>query len=287
MNRIINIIENLYQEYRFEFILYYIKVHCVQAPLEAFMGLFLFIWSVICINPDLATNSSTIAVPVITMIIVCFIYLCFINAIFIHILCVVRKKCVKDDGIVYSKIERYFNILSYFIHILGTICYLGVALFIVLYLYEKSSFSIRTNLSLVGAGTLVGGIWNLRGFWGDMRIDWRKIFKKNKHFLYENSEEIENIRKLKLKYTVLHIIINVITIVAMGVIYFVLVLLAFNHESLLKVLVALGAQEIGTYGFFVVTFIFALIFYIKTLYPIFYIQKSSIYCQFRDLFKSP
>lgn len=287
MNKIIDIIEELHQEYSFSFILYYIKVHCVQAPLEAFMGLFLFIWSMICINPNLANNDLIIKMPLFTMLIVCFIYLCIINGKFIYKLYVLSKTCRKDTNIAYNKIERDFKSLSYFIHGFGTTCYFGVALAIVLKLCGKSVFSDWKNISLVCVGTLVGGIWNLRGYWGDMRIDWRKIFKGDKHFVYEEAETIENVRRLKLTYTVKHIAINIFTIVAMCVTYLVLVILSFNNESLLDVIFDFGAEEIGTYGFFVVVYIFALIFYVKTLYPIFYIQKSSIYYQFHDLFSSP
>lgn len=287
MYKIIDIIEKLHHEYSFSFILYYIKVHCVQAPLEAFMGLFLFIWSMICINPDLANNDLVIKMPLFTMLIVCFIYLCIINGTFVHKLYVLSTRCKKDANITYNEIERSFKSLSYFIHGLGTICYFGVALAVVLRLCGKSFFSDWHNIFLVCVGTLVGVIWNLRGYWGDMRIDWRKVFNGDKQFVYEESETIENVRRLKLTYTVKHITINVTTIVAMSVIYLVLVILSFNNESLLHVFFSFGAEEIGTYGFFVVAYVFVLIFYIKTLYPIFYIQKSSIYYQFNDLFSSP
>lgn len=286
MNKIIDIIEEMYQEYNFPFIIYYIKVHCVQAPLEAFMGLFLFVWSMMCINPDLANNDVIIKVPLFTMLIVCFIYLCVINAVFIYRLYILRTKRRKEIDITYSAIERSFKPLSYFIHGLGTMCYFGVALAIVLRMCGKSFFYDWKNILLVCVGTLVGLIWNLRGYWGDMRIDWRKIFKDEKYFSYEEPEAVENIRRLKLTYTVKHITINVITIVAMSVIYLMLVILSFNNESLLDVFFSFGAEKIGTYGFFVIAYIFALIFYIKTLYPIFYVQKSSIYYQFSDLFNT-
>ena len=39
-------IEQLYSTYSFKFILYYIKVHCIQAPFEAFMGIFLYEWAI-------------------------------------------------------------------------------------------------------------------------------------------------------------------------------------------------------------------------------------------------
>lgn len=285
MNKIIDIIEKLHQEYIFSFILYYIKVHCVQAPLEAFMGLFLFIWLMICINPDLLSDDLFIKIPLSIMLIVCFVYLCIINGVFIYKLYVLREACGKDNYILYNIFESVFKRLSIFIHILGASCYFSVT-FAILIVFEEN-FDIITRIFLICVGSIVGVIWNIRGYWGDMRIDWRKICKGEKIFLYEPLEDIEKVRRLKLKYTVKHITINIITIVAMFLIYLGLVIQSFDNSSLLGVIVDLSAEKIGTYGFFVVAFLLALIFYIRTLYPIFYIQKASIYYQFCDLFNSP
>ena len=42
--------------------------------------------------------------------------------------------------------------------------------------------------------------------------------------------------------------------------------------------------EIGKNEFFIVAFIIILIYYIKILYPLYYIQGNSIYYDFKDLF---
>lgn len=285
MNKILDILETLYKNYKFSFIIYYIKVHCTQAPLEAFMGLFLFIWGLICVDPELIKNDYILKMPLITMLIVCFVYLCIINGAFLYELYILLDYCDKDECAICDIFEITFIRLSRFIHILGVFCYCGVTFIVVQNIYKIQLIPVGEQSILLLIGSTVGCIWNLRGYWGDMRIDWRKIFKNKKVFLYGTYKDMELVRRYKLKNTIKHITINILTIVIMVLTYFFLIIFSFDDNGLLSVIIDLGAAKIGTFSFFVVTFILSLIFYVKTLYPIFYEQKNSIYYSFKDLFE--
>lgn len=106
-----------------------------------------------------------------------------------------------------------------------------------------------------------------------------------KVFKVTPKEQVFNMRMIKLKYTILHIATNLITSIAVGCAYIYLVWNSIEDESLIKMNISVGSFNIGTYGFFVITFVFIFIFYLKTLYPLFYIQEKSIYCDFEQLLK--
>ena len=130
---------------------------------------------------------------------------------------------------------------------------------------------------LVGIG--VGIVWNFRGYYGDMRIDWRKVNKRDAEYFYEEQQNgLNAVKKEKLKFTIIHIIINIVTIFIMICAYMVLTV------NSLDLPLDIDKLEIGSNEFFIIAFIICLINYIKILYPLFYSQKGSIYYDFKDLF---
>lgn len=299
--RLTKIVENLHQHCYLDKIIYYIKVHCIQAPLEAFIGLFLFVWGMIYTNPNLLKNDDIIKVPIGLASIICLIYLVIINIVYIQCVRKIIAKNLNGERL-FNEAETTFLKVSYFIHITGIVSYILVTSCIVVHFYGIQE-TLAEKKELIIIGSLVGVIWNWRGYSGDRRIDCRKIFrgiqdinmnqiKWSSEYLYKFKllkpffkNQVFTIRVIKLKYTILHIATNLITSIAVGCIYVYLVFNSIKGDSLIEMNIDIGNFNIGTYGFFVITFIFVFIFYLKTLYPLFYIQEKSIYCDFDQLLK--
>ena len=266
-------IEQLYSTYSFKFILYYIKVHCIQAPFEAFMGIFLYEWAITFFFEDKIEKNLVITVPLIIAMIVCLLYLVFINGRFINDLLEVRTT-YEQEQVPYDEIENMFKTLSIHIHLLGVICYIITTILSLLIIYG-ANFNCSFYV-LFGVGIGVGIVWNLRGYFGDMRIDWKKLCKKTVKYIYE--DKYDHIRQQKLRYTINHIVINISSIIIMVFAYL------FFAMKTIKFPFNISELEIGKNEFFIVAFIIILIYYIKILYPLYYIQGNSIYYDFKDLF---
>lgn len=268
-------IEQLYSTYSFKFILYYIKVHCIQAPFEAFMGIFLYEWAITFFFEDEIEKNLVITVPIIIAMIVCLIYLVFINGRFINDLLEVRNT-YEQEQVSYNEIENIFKKLSIHIHFLGVVCYTITTILSLLIIYGVHFLKNYAFYVLLGVGIGVGIVWNLRGYFGDMRIDWKKLCKKTIKYIYE--DKYDHIRQQKLRYTINHIVINIISIIIMVFAYL------FFAMKTIKFPFNFSELEIGKNEFFIVAFIIILIYYIKILYPLYYIQGNNIYYDFKDLF---
>lgn len=174
--RIVKIVEEIHRNCYLDKIIYYIKVHCIQAPLEAFIGLFLFVWGMIYSDPSLLRNDDIIKVPVGIATLTCLIYLIIINCKYI---CCVRKiiaKNLKNEEL-FNEAEDSFLKVSNFIHVFGILSYFFVTTVIIICFYGiKELFTVK-NMVFLLIGSLIGTIWNWRGYSGDRRIDCRKIFK--------------------------------------------------------------------------------------------------------------
>ena len=273
---------------------FYVKVHCTQAPLEALLSLLLFIWGVIASNNKMIVTDNILIIPLMYAAATMLLYLFIINYIFLKtLLKFIRENCVDQHVDIaqkfYDTAERKFKSVSIIIHILGVVCY-GINTLIYL-LYVSRYIEDRPivyYVILFVIGCITGMLWNIRGYYGDMRIDWCKLFVAiNNLKLYEIMEHpkrISSIQQIKLKYTCKHIIINFATSVIMTMIFGGFLLFPIGGKSLINTVAGLDGQYIGTYGFFIFLFLVAFIFYLKTLYPLFYIAKDSIYCEFNDLF---
>lgn len=268
-------IEQLYSTYSFKFILYYIKVHCIQAPFEAFMGIFLYEWAITFFFEDEIEKNLVITVPIIIAMIVCLIYLVFINGRFINDLLEVRNT-YEQEQVSYNEIENIFKKLSIHIHFLGVVCYTITTILSLLIIYGVHFLKNYAFYVLLAVGIGVGIVWNLRGYFGDMRIDWKKLCKKTIKYIYE--DKYDHIRQQKLRYTINHIVINIISIIIMVFAYL------FFAMKTIKFPFNFSELEIGKNEFFIVAFIIILIYYIKILYPLYYIQGNNIYYDFKDLF---
>lgn len=278
-NYIIYMVERMNSIYNFRFIVYYIKVHCIQAPFEAFMALFLYVWGIFLYGSIEIDKSVIILNSLYTALVVCMVYLIVINIAFLR--CIYTSiKLYLQDPIDYNRIERRLKRLSQGIHIAGVLCYTFVTYEVLLKTYGDNFYLEDDRKVLLAIGVLVGIIWNIRGYWGDLRIDWRKINKNLNS--YEYKSDYEKVRREKLMHTMLHITINILTIIVMVIVY---VLYTLNSkEYILSLTLQPTSMTIGEDGFYIVAFICLLYFYIKTLYPLYYVQKGSIYYSFVDLF---
>ena len=224
-------------------------------------------------KPYKIEKNLVITVPLIIAMIVCLLYLVFINGRFINDLLEVRTT-YEQEQVPYDEIENMFKTLSIHIHLLGVICYIITTILSLLIIYG-ANFNCSFYV-LFGVGIGVGIVWNLRGYFGDMRIDWKKLCKKTVKYIYE--DKYDHIRQQKLRYTINHIVINISSIIIMVFAYL------FFAMKTIKFPFNISELEIGKNEFFIVAFIIILIYYIKILYPLYYIQGNSIYYDFKDLF---
>lgn len=277
MNSSIQKLEEIYASYNVSFITYYIKVHCIQAPFEAFMGAFLYVWALTFVHRDI-NKDLIIILPVLLSSIVCFFFLVVINTRFLLTLYRLRTS-FSAQKVNYDKVENELKKLSWSIHITGVFCYAVVTITILLIMCGGNFLVDWRNGVFLLVGIGVGIVWNFRGYYGDMRIDWRKVNKRDAEYFYEEQQNgLNAVRKEKLKFTIIHIIINIVTIFIMICAYMVLTV------NSLDLPLDIDKLEIGSNEFFIIAFIICLINYIKILYPLFYSQKGSIYYDFKDLF---
>ena len=134
---------------------------------------------------DEIEKNLVITVPLIIAMIVCLIYLVFINGRFINDLLEVRNT-YEQEQVSYNEIENIFKKLSIHIHFLGVVCYTITTILSLLIIYGVHFLKNYAFYVLLGVGIGVGIVWNLRGYFGDMRIDWKKLCKKTIKYIYED-----------------------------------------------------------------------------------------------------
>lgn len=316
-------------------LLYYVEVHLIQAPLEALLTVFLFYKFIIFLA---STGGQKIPnyVPnhLIKMLIVlpagiCTLFLIFINTLFLFKVNSFIEKYILGletplrPIALYRMAEKHFRKVSWIIHVTGIICYYCVSVISVNNFgdyFDKYdiTFPIKYRTILIIVGTFSGLIWNMRGFVGDRRIDWRKIFLKLKHIKLEEVHykltTYGNMRSLKFKYTALHIALNIKILLLISSLYILLSIFPSLDTNVVKfatsptnvlsvemdsqmdsqtdsfqganlVAIVFDSMRVGTHGFFVVGFLIIFIFYTRTLFSLFYIDGNKIYSKFSDLIK--
>jgi hypothetical protein len=176
-----------------------------RAPVEALVTLYLVTFVIIfkdgilCSNPPNSTLIRMILVSFGIALAVCAAYtMAVIIGVNLWSSYVVKHKDGKCKS--YMKVHKSFSRIMLGVHLVGWLCYIGVSLWIArLYSYFELSvvYGVPLDTYLALWGTAFGFLWNVNGFFSDMRIDWGVIF----NFLDNKSiKKDKEIGKMKLKY---------------------------------------------------------------------------------------
>jgi len=263
----------------------YCKVNFIQALLEAALTVFLLesllIYSEYFSDTiNLEMHGGIFLLPITLAAI---IWLGFI----LRITWIILEKFASDSRCnqSYEIIQSDFKSLFKNVHIAGFLCYTLTSLLTLILIYcaiKPNEFHKLVLLQL--SSMMFGALWNIRGYWGDQRLDWEKLFKSET--IVDSIDE--NIRAMKFKYTIKHIFLNCFSVViALSV--FIYIAIAPRTGELMQATV--GDSTLSSHGFFLFSFFVVLAFYIKTLFPLFYGNgkgggnSDGIYCHFNEMLK--
>lgn len=304
----------------------YHKINFIQAPLEVILSFFVYSGVIMFTTNILSDKTLSIFIvyyllfPLILAIIICFIYLIFItNYINNTILNYINSTLSHETGFCFNsnhfiKLDIIFEKVFKKIHFSGAICYFiasGVYSLLGLLKSPESNLCSRIPFILF-VGFILGAIWNFRGFLGDARIDWYKLFKFDSwscDYPLLNSN-YNNFLSKKVKQTFGHIILNFLSsFIVIGIIVFIVFLSIDNpnignngpsYETILEsnykniemnVMIDSDSnsqnelyKEYFSITFYIGSFVYIFFHYNKTLFPLFYMKSGNIYLDIDNLF---
>jgi len=257
------------------------------------------LWGLIFNENELIDNDALLRVILFTVTVTLLLFVAGINLYFLYHVDQFINIYLRDNKFkkykpqdVYKKAEETFKEVSKSIHSVGSTCYALDVIIIVIYLNVKHpGTSLLVSVIFIILGILAGCAWNIRGYFGDRRIDWGNIFKKkldsvNLRSVRYNENNFNSMNKIKIKYTIYHSISNIVYPIVIFSFFIALVFIPFGEESIWGMLIEQPGSK-GTYSFFVFAFVTAFLFYIKQLYPLFYSNKmkeQNLYCDITKMF---
>lgn len=183
----------------------------------------------------------------------------------------------------YMLIDESFRKRMIKIHAVGVIFYALVAFVIANILCKKFNWAPQTVWLITGYGFVCGVMWNLYGYYTDMRLDWSKIF------VFMNGVSISNDKKLhdkKFEYLKRSAIIQFIT--RMLITGFLLYVAFFIRREFFS---RKGIEDLLFYLTWMSVFAAIIMLYIKQMHKMLYSRKyypeeSKTFLLFGDFFIS-
>jgi len=102
-----------------------------------------------------------------------------------------EPKRVKSQEEQYKEIDERFDRVFKMTHCFGFACYVIMSIVIAIRLFSFwKDKGFQNTIILILFGAVFGILWNVYGYFSDLRIDWSKIFDKLNDFKIAEHEEI-------------------------------------------------------------------------------------------------
>lgn len=176
----------------------------------------------------------------------------------------------------YNRVHSSFSKLMISLHFLGAVCYIFIAQVVSVKFVENTNNESSMRLILF-TGFLFGIIYNIYGYFSDMRLDWSKVFKQLSTVNISKEPYVFN---TKLNYFIYSVILQgiVAVVVLCCSIY---IIYNFNY----KLLEDETIDGVIAYSTFATLYCSIIVLYFKQMYNLFFSSKyreSIIFPKFED-----